>query len=183
MKGPCFPLLILLAVLAAVPAYAVQARLIPDSVDVIGGAAQSNLRFQQETYRLYPVYVSLNYDLHPKIGSFFFCFEPFYSYVWRPETNFEAGASFALMYGYPLGPIEPYIKGGIGGVYISQKIVFQHNGPNFNEYFGFGLRMFPQSPLNLLAEVRVRHVSNADLASPNVGFNTFMALAGFGISF
>lgn len=130
-----------------------------------------------------PLFVSLNYGFRdcPWLQ---FSVEPFYARGYAPERSFESGINVALQFmPVTLAGISPYLRGAVGGVYFSQKTLYQRNGLNFDEYAGVGAHFFCNSPVNLVTEFRVRHISNADFASPNVGINTLIYLAGVRINF
>ncbi|MEK6732088.1 MAG: acyloxyacyl hydrolase, partial [Candidatus Omnitrophota bacterium] len=116
-------------------------------IEFLTGYGHGRLR-SKENYRLCPLFIDLNFDLKNGISQKFnsypgllqFVLEPFYSYVWNPDTNMEIGNNFAIKAGImPQGmKFQPYFKFGAGLIYISQRTREQSTHFNFNEYAGLG---------------------------------------------
>jgi hypothetical protein len=67
---------------------------------------------------------------------------------------------------------HPFISGGIGGVYTDWQVQGQSLRVNFNPQVGLGAEFDGR----WLLTVRVHHLSNAGLVSPNTGVNSVLAL-------
>jgi lipid A 3-O-deacylase len=62
--------------------------------------------------------------------------------------------------------------------YISLHTHEQGSQFNFIEYGGLGVNYFVRKNTALTLEGRFRHLSNAGIASPNTGINTYFIVAG-----
>ena len=112
-------------------------------------------------------------------GMFLFMVEPFADPVIEPSGNYEAGCSFGLKYAYPLtSKFYPYIEGGTGGIYISQRTMRQGSHGNFVDHAGAGLYYFITDNVALNAGYRFRHISNLGIKRPNGGIETNSVTAG-----
>jgi len=157
------------------------------AIEVFSGFGSAKLN-QQGDYRLVPFFMDFNFDLKPLIekkginypGMLQFIIEPFVSYAFDPNNNAEAGNNFALKIG--LVPddwkIQPYFKGGVGVIYLTQHFREQGTQFNFNEFAGFGLHYFFTKNTALTLEYRYRHISNAGIEQPNHGVGTNIGLCG-----
>ena len=75
-------------------------------IEFLTGYGHGRLR-SKENYRFCPLFVDLNFDLKKGVGQQFnsypgllqFVLEPFYSYVWNPDTNMEIGNNFVIKAG------------------------------------------------------------------------------------
>lgn len=147
----------------------------------------------QDSYRLMPIFIDLNFDLRPlteKIGFsppglLQFVEEPFISAVFTPYSNVEVGNNFLLKIGFlPLtSKLQPYFKGGLGFLYMSQHTREQATQFNFNEYGGIGTHYFFKKNVAFTVEYRFRHISNAGRKHPNHGVNTHFGLCGISYLF
>ncbi|MBU1112685.1 MAG: acyloxyacyl hydrolase [Candidatus Omnitrophica bacterium] len=131
--------------------------------------------------------VSLGYDgrpilskfgLHTK-GRFDFILEPFVNLSTRPSGNVELGSNFLFEYAFPLHPrLQPYLKGGVGLIYMTQDTEEQSTQWNFLPQGAAGLHFYLKENLALSCEYRHRHLSNASIKAPNRGIDAKMYLAG-----
>lgn len=112
-------------------------------------------------------------------GMFLFMVEPFANPVIRPGSNYEAGLSLGLKYAFPVtSKLYPYIEGGTGGIYISEKTRRQGSHANFVDHAGAGIYYFIKDNIALNAGYRFRHISNLGIKRPNGGIETNSVTAG-----
>jgi hypothetical protein len=160
-------------------------------IEILTGYGLGNTSYQGH-YKVAPVFVDLNFDLKradwlKKIfpGMLNFVVEPFASYVFSPHNNAEAGTNFLLKIGFlpETSNFQPYFKGGVGLIYISQHLREQSTQFNFNEPAAVGAHFFFRKNLALTLEYRFRHLSNSGMKSPNHGVNTNFGLCGLSYLF
>jgi hypothetical protein len=106
----------------------------------------------QGNYRLTPLIVDLDFDLKPlskKLGFepkqlLEFQLEPFLSIAYQPYANIETGGAFFLKAGFlpQTSKLQPYMKAGLGVIYISQHTREQGRQFNFIEQVGLGAHYF-----------------------------------------
>jgi hypothetical protein len=99
-----------------------------EAVEFFTGFGTGDLR-EKEDYRLVPFFVDLDFNLKPLIQKLNlkprqliqFQIEPFVSGVFQPQSNVEIGTSFLLKIGLlpQTSKFQPYLKGGVGIVYIA----------------------------------------------------------------
>jgi lipid A 3-O-deacylase len=75
--------------------------------------------------------------------------------------------------------LTPYVELGGGTLFSNTQVPPGTSRVNFTTSGALGLH-FLRSKYNWSAEVRFMHISNAGLASPNPGINTFQIRIGFG---
>jgi len=110
--------------------------------------------------------------------------EPQFNPVVNPKTDIEFGVGIGLKYMYPLtDKISPYIMGSVGPHYISVQTDKQASGFIFADTIGAGLYYFLDKKSALNIGYRFRHVSNADLKSPNGGIDTQIGTIGYSVFF
>ncbi len=109
-----------------------------------------------------------------------FQIEPFLSFVIQPEANIEVGNSFLLKLGLlpETSKFQPYIKSGVGMIWMSQHTLDQSTQFNFLLHFGSGLHYFFSKENAFTLEYRFRHLSNASIKQPNRGIDAHSALLG-----
>lgn len=161
-------------------------------IEILSGFGVAKLR-EKGSYHVSPLLVDFDFDAKPlfkKIGIndpalLQFVLEPFVSYVSSPNGNAEIGNNFLIKVGFvpDTWKIQPYFKGGVGFVYITQHTREQGSQFNFNEYTGLGAHYFFKKNLALTVEYRYRHLSNAGMRSPNSGINTNYGICGLSYQF
>jgi len=161
-------------------------------IEVLSGWGQAGLKTKQD-YHFIPLIIDFDFNLkelsqglkqnYP--GLLQFQIEPAFSYVMQPNKNIEASTSFALKAGIlpETWRFQPYIKAGIGGIYITQHIPEQSTQLNFSENAGAGAHYFFDANNALSFEVRYRHLSNADIKKPNKGISGYITLIGLAHKF
>lgn len=139
-------------------------------------------------YNFYPLIVDLDFNLknltkrigfNPP-GLVEFQLEPYIGVISSPRSNVEIGNSFLLKLGlFPEDwKFQPFIKGGVGMVYLTLHTEEQSTQFNFISSGGIGAHYFFNKNVSLVVEGRFRHLSNASIDQPNSGINTYQALAG-----
>ena len=158
-------------------------------IEVLGGYAQGNVH-EEKHYKLVPLFVDFDFDLKPLFaknypGMLQFVEEPFFAYAFSPHKNIEVGNNFLIKFGLvpETWKLQPYLKAGVGIVYMTEHTRQQGTQFNFNEYIGFGIHYFIRNNFALTGEYRYRHLSNADTASPNRGIETWYGLVGISYLF
>lgn len=156
-------------------------------VEVLTGYGQGAL-IQKKDYRVIPIMMAFDFDIKPlteKIGFnppgiVQFQLEPFLSLILRPETNMEVGTSFMLKLGLsPEGSrVQPFAKGGVGMIYMTQHTLDQSTQFNFLINFGAGMHYFLRPDYAFTFEYRFRHLSNAGIKEPNRGVDVHFGLFG-----
>ena len=150
------------------------------------GYLDEELRYEKD-HRGAPFLVSLGYDARPffsKIGintkgRLDWVLEPFLNIITSPTTDIEVGSNFLLEYDFPLTDwLKPYIKGGLGLVYMTQHVEEQATQWNFLPQGSVGFHLKLKENIALSCEYRHRHLSNASIKSPNKGIDAKLYLAG-----
>jgi len=148
---------------------------------------------EKGNYQVVPLYVDFDFRLSklqsekekkPPV-SFFFVLEPFISYVPSPDNNAEIGNNFLIKACFLTeeSRLRPYLKVGVGGIFITQHIREQGTQLNFNENACLGFHYFFKKNIAFTAEYRYRHLSNADTKRPNRGMDANFGLAGISYFF
>lgn len=115
-------------------------------------------------------------------GLFLFMIEPFVNPVIEPDSNWEAGVGLLLKYAFPIdNKFYPYIEGGSGGIYISEKTKKQGSHGNFADQAGAGIYYFLRDNLALNVGYRFRHISNLSIKKPNRGIESHFVIGGVSI--
>jgi len=163
-------------------------------VEVLVGFGTAQLD-EKQTYHPITVFVDFDFDLVPLTEKFNFTppgllqftFEPFASYSYQPESNGEIGNNFLIKIGFApqTWRLQPYFKGGLGMIYLSQRTREQSTKFNFNEHAGLGLHYYftDDKRIAFTTEYRYRHISNAGIKSPNSGIDTHYGICGLSYRF
>jgi len=110
--------------------------------------------------------------------------EPQFNPVFSPQTDFECGIGVGIQYMYPLADkLSIYILGSVGPHYISVVTSQQASGFLFSNVIGGGLYYYLTKKSAINAGYRLRHLSNANLAEPNLGINTSFGVIGYSVFF
>ncbi len=113
-------------------------------------------------------------------GRLEFLVEPLANVVLTPDVNAEAGCSFLLKFGLPLGSeLMWFMEGGLGMLYMTQHTLEQGTQYNFLPQAGAGIHYFLTEKWAFTSAYRFRHLSNAGASSRNSGINANMYLVGF----
>lgn len=163
-----------------------------EGIEYLSGFAWGKLRVK-DNYNLYPFLVDFDFNLKPLTRKLNFNpkqllqfqIEPFISFVSSPDANVEAGTSFFLKMGIlpHTSKFQPYIKAGLGMVYMTQHTREQSTQFNFIEQGGLGMHYFFRKNTAFTLEGRFRHLSNASIKHPNSGINTYFVVAGISYQF
>jgi len=157
-------------------------------IEVLTGFSEGDLK-GKENYILTPLLLDLDFDLKPLLLQKLnfnprplvqFQIEPFISFVSTPNNNIETGTSFFLKVGIlpETSKFQPYVKGGVGMVYMTQHTREQSTQFNFTEQAGIGMQYFFFKNTAFILEGRLRHLSNAKIKEPNIGIDNYFILAG-----
>lgn len=114
-----------------------------------------------------------------------FQLEPFLSGISSPEGGMETGLSFLFKMGVlpETAKFQPYIKAGVGMVYMSLHTNEQGTQFNFIDQGGIGMHYFFRKNIAFNLEGRIRHLSNAGIDQPNHGINSYFVLTGLTYEF
>ncbi|MFH1768951.1 MAG: acyloxyacyl hydrolase [Candidatus Omnitrophota bacterium] len=163
-----------------------------DHIEILSGYLEAPLR-DEDDYRVIPLLAAFNFEVKSFIeekinikikGDIHLAVEPFLNTVFSPDGNIEIGANFLCKYTFPFSAsIKPYIKGGLGVVYMSQHTREQSTQYNFLPQAGIGLYRFINPRTALSFEYRFRHLSNGSLERPNKGIDADLFLAGISFFF
>ena len=105
---------------------------------------------------------------------------PVFLLTQRTNTAYGIGLDpFALKWNFARRSVTPYVEVGGGTLFTNTQVPPGTSRVNFTTSGALGLH-FLRSKYNWSAEVRFMHISNAGLASPNPGINTFQVRIGFG---
>lgn len=123
-----------------------------ESIEFFSGFGKGKLR-EREDYNLVPLMIDLDFNLKALLARKLnfnppqllqFQIEPFISLVSSPDTNVETGTAFFFKAGIlpQTSKLQPYIKAGLGMVYITQQTREQSTQFNFIEQGVIGLHYF-----------------------------------------
>lgn len=163
-----------------------------EGIELLTGFAWSDTKSSID-YEFIPMIVDLNFNLKPWAksigfnprGQLKFQLESFLCGVTKPNANVEAGNSFALKFGLlpEESKLQPYVKAGLGLLYMSTRTHEQSTKFNFVEYLGLGINYLLSKNTSLALETRFRHLSNANINTPNNGINSYLVLSGINYQF
>lgn len=164
-----------------------------EGIEFLTGFGWGYLHDTPRNYNLVPFLVDFNFSLKPLLQKININpqplvqlqIEPFLSLITSPDCNVEVGNSFLFKVGLlPQGSrFQPYVKAGVGIIFVSQHFGEQGSKFNFIENGGVGVHYLLRKNIFLTLEGRIRHLSNAGIAEPNHGVNTYFALAGLSYEF
>ena len=106
--------------------------------------------------------------------------------VWYfPDSgaSWEAGVNLGFEYRVRLGHFAPYLAIGVGPHYFPTRTARQARGFIFSDNFTAGFHYlvdYGAQPYFIHTEFTFRHLSNAEIRSPNAGVNNY--LMTFGVS-
>lgn len=158
-----------------------------ESIDFLTGYLEADLD-RQGDYQALPLLLGFNFNGDAQIEKLGiklpwqtnFIIEPFLNPVIGPKTNLEAGFNLLAKFTFPVfEKARPYIKGGVGVLYMSQHTYEQSTKYNFLPQVGGGLQYFLNEKVAVNFEYRYRHLSNASTKSPNRGIDADLFLCGF----
>ncbi|MFA7677609.1 MAG: acyloxyacyl hydrolase [Candidatus Omnitrophota bacterium] len=156
------------------------------SFSFFGGFIEEENKYEDH-YKGIPLFFSFGFDARPffsKIGlrtkgRLEFVLEPFINAMFEPKAEVELGSNFLIEYAFPLTEkFQPYIKGGLGVVWMSQHIEEQATQYNFLPQGALGFHYLIKDNVSLSCEFRHRHLSNAGIKDPNKGVDASLYLAG-----
>ena len=158
-----------------------------DGIEILTGYMNASLD-EKDDYEGIPLLVSLYYDAEPTFakiglkeipGRLDFIVEPFVNTMYGPDSNVEVGSNTLIKYAFPLtDKFHPYLKGGLGMLYMSQHTREQGTQYNFLPQGAAGFQFFIDENSALSFEYRYRHLSNNSFDSPNSGIDSDMILGG-----
>lgn len=161
-------------------------------IEFLTGYGKANLEGKDD-YIMSPFIVDIDFNLKPlteRIGInppslLQFQLESYITPVYEPNANVEFGNGFILKVGIlpETSKFQPYVKGGIGMLYMSQHTQEQATQFNFFEYGGVGTHYYFTKNTAFTLEYRYRHVSNSGIKHPNSGINSQFALLGLAYQF
>jgi len=160
---------------------------LPPRQELLTGIGLSRIH-DKGNYNLIPFFWDINFNIkkffenkgiHPP-GVLNFVWETEAAYVFTPDNDAEIANNFLIKFGFlpSTSRWQPYFKGGIGTILLTEHVHGQATQFNFNEYAGLGLNYFFNPRIAMTIEYRFRHLSNAAIKYPNHGFNTNFVLAG-----
>jgi hypothetical protein len=110
--------------------------------------------------------------------------EPQFNPVFSPQTDIELGIGIGLQYMHPIvGNLSAYALGSVGPHYISVVTLQQASGFLFSDVIGAGLYYYLTKDSAINAGYRLRHLSNLNLKTPNLGINTNFGVIGYSVFF
>ncbi len=162
-----------------------------EALEIFSGFFSAELTGKDD-YEGVPLMVAFDFDSRPlmeKIGvssseRLDLVIEPFLTTVTCPDSNVELGTNFLAKYSLPLTEaVCPYVKAGVGVLYMSQHTSEQSTQINFLPQAGAGFHFFVDESKAVSFEYRFRHLSNASFKHPNKGIDAHMYLAGISFFF
>jgi hypothetical protein len=122
-------------------------------------------------------------DVHgpfPVRGSLELLLEPTFMITTSPSTTFGEGASVLLRYNFVTGTRwVPFFDLGVGILHWNLRLPdFLGAQFNFTVQGGPGLHYFATDHLAITGQVRLHHISNGGIETPNIGVNSSLYLLG-----
>ena len=117
-------------------------------------------------------------------GSFQVYLVPQAAYIWTPQKTYLIGLAAIFRHTFYLSPrFMPYIDGGAGFLNTNLRTRALGDSIEFDPQFGAGFYVNMTERLSFLAGFRFHHISNAGLASQNLGINSYFPYAGLSYFF
>ena len=113
-----------------------------------------------------------------------FFLEPQVNPAFSPRTDVEFGVGIGLQYRHYLTErLSAYIMASVGPHWITLQTADQENGFIFADTAGVGVSLLVTEKASLDLGVRIRHLSNAGIAEPNGGIDTWLGTVGYSVFF
>ena len=155
---------------------------------LMGGYSILHKVFQDRiaNVRFAPLLLQIGYtvtDVHgpfPVRGSLELLLEPTFMITTSPSTAFGEGASVLLRYNFVTGTRwVPFFDLGMGILHWNLRLPdFLETQFNFTVQGGPGLHYFATEHLAITGQVRLHHISNGGIETPNIGVNSTVYLLG-----
>jgi hypothetical protein len=155
---------------------------------LMGGYSVSHKIFAPRSADVHfvPLLLQIGYTLtdvrgpFPVRGSLEVIFEPTFMITTTPSTTFGEGASLLLRYNFVTGTRwVPFLDLGMGILHWNLNLpTILETRFNFTLQTGPGLHYFATDHLAITGQVRLHHISNAGIESPNIGVNSSVYLLG-----
>ncbi len=162
-----------------------------DRVGILAGFLDERVTYDED-YKGIPFLFTLGFDGRPLLskigldtaGRFDLIIEPFINAMFEAKANVEIGSNFLFEYAFPLTErFQPYLKGGLGVVYMTQHIEDQATQYNFLPQGALGFHYYIDDNISFDCEYRHRHLSNASIKRPNKGVDAKLYTVGFSFFF
>jgi hypothetical protein len=113
-----------------------------------------------------------------------FFLEPQINPAFSPRTDVEFGVGIGLQYRHYLTErLSAYIMASVGPHWITLRTADQENGFIFADTAGVGVSLLVTEKSSFDLGVRIRHLSNAGIAEPNGGIDTWLGTVGYSVFF
>ena len=113
-----------------------------------------------------------------------FFLEPQINPAFSPRTDVEFGVGIGLQYRhYLMERLSAYIMASVGPHWITLQTADQENGFIFADTAGVGVSLLVTEKTSFDLGVRIRHLSNAGIAEPNGGIDTWLGTVGYSVFF
>jgi hypothetical protein len=155
---------------------------------LMGGYSILHKVFQDRIANVHfaPLLLQIGYtvtDVHgpfPVRGSLELLLEPTFMITTSPSTTFGEGASVLLRYNFVTGTRwVPFFDLGVGILHWNLRLPdFLGTQFNFTVQGGPGLHYFATDHLAITGQVRLHHISNGGIETPNIGVNSSVYLLG-----
>jgi hypothetical protein len=155
---------------------------------LMGGYSILHKVFQDRIANVHfvPLLLQIGYtvtDVHgsfPVRGSLELLLEPTFIITTSPSTTFGEGASVLLRYNFVTGTRwVPFFDLGVGILHWNLRLPdFLGTQFNFTVQGGPGLHYFATDHLAITGQVRLHHISNGGIETPNIGVNSSVYLLG-----
>jgi len=110
--------------------------------------------------------------------------EPQINPAFSPRVDAEFGVGVGIKYMHHITDrLSAYAMASVGPHWITLQTSDQADGFIFSDTLGVGLSIFVTDNSALNLEFRARHLSNAELAQPNVGIDSLFGAVGYSVFF